>query len=1048
MFSCPLRRGSRNTPQSASLWFVRTRYSAVLNRVAKTPAGFLARSRSLVNHNGSHQDLVRSRAFHTGHASLAQEGESLFGARRASLLSLDLQRTEKIRPYLQRWIAAQPTTNDPITNYEDSNIDARNPGLMFRDDVAYQQNLTPFFDQLTPYDAASHDDPSPFLRPGDMILLKHQNGVSLGQLAIYLRTVNEQLQVYSIRGKWRIARPDEVVFITGERIPAESLTPILPYVPTFTISQNHTHLVEHEGGIPREIGAHLLTTMSKFEQATLELFTQHASALNSIYEEFAREKASVIVTLDEIAMKVLGRDRQSLTTVHRFTVYAALDRYKAGVIPNQSLSIIESYTFRPKEQMKRINRVLDWMREYQSNVAENVTSRTEKNLQYHPITNFLKKARRLITLSRKVRTPASSGISPRTNPDTANDQQLDVNLNAIEPFSSSDKVIIDFLRLWVFPPLFYRATSFRSAGSLILNNIGLYHGYPLNEATAYLALQELGVLAPWENIHVLNEQLALPGHGVSLESDKMVAECKAFCENVKPDTFIDSMKHLRRDWGNLPVFCVDSPAAAEIDDGFSIESIPESPDTFWVHIHVANPSAFIPHDHLLAKTAARFKRSFYSPERIYSMFPPELTHELFSLGPNKPTITFSAKVNFAGDILDTKVTHGTINNVIYITPDRLRKMFGVDTSDAPSLKLMVGGTIEGPARSELQDFISDEHQQLLKTLEKVLAGRQEQRNKKGAIQYISHTSSFPLVSGPGESIQSDAGSVSQAHYPEYDPVIGISGNLVDPYKIPDFTKQDLVSHAMLLGGEIAAQWCKDRGIPVIFSGTAIRPGQLVTENQLGGFNEKHPFSLLPRAFSSSSPIRHIALGMDQYSKVTSPLRRYSDLIAHWQIEASLRHEAETTKILSPEDDKSILPFSKDDVTAIINRSNWQNKVADLAQTRSRDFWILQLLHRSFYFNQAVLPPTFQCIIAHQLTETVSPNLKPGDKQYLANLLPFGVRCVITATNGTPEFRAGDLVESKISDINLYSLFLNMDAIRLVQRPNEKQATAALGFLLN
>lgn len=37
-----------------------------------------------------------------------------------------------------------------------------------------------------------------------------------------------------------------------------------------------------------------------------------------------------------------------------------------------------------------------------------------------------------------------------------------------------------------------------------------------------------------------------------------------------------------------------------------------------------------------------------------------------------------------------------------------------------------------------------------------------------------------------------------------------------------------------------------------------------------------------------SPLKHGALGLDAYVQVTSPIRRYNDLLAHWQLKVGER----------------------------------------------------------------------------------------------------------------------------------------------------------------
>ena len=61
-------------------------------------------------------------------------------------------------------------------------------------------------------------------------------------------------------------------------------------------------------------------------------------------------------------------------------------------------------------------------------------------------------------------------------------------------------------------------------------------------------------------------------------------------------------------------------------------------------------------------------------------------------------------------------------------------------------------------------------------------------------------------------------------------------------------------------------------------------------------------SCMPRSEMSMSPIRHASLGLESYVQVTSPIRRYTDLLAHFQIKAHLQGEK--------------LPFSREELQEI------------------------------------------------------------------------------------------------------------------------------------
>jgi hypothetical protein len=60
---------------------------------------------------------------------------------------------------------------------------------------------------------------------------------------------------------------------------------------------------------------------------------------------------------------------------------------------------------------------------------------------------------------------------------------------------------------------------------------------------------------------------------------------------------------------------------------------------------------------------------------------------------------------------------------------------------------------------------------------------------------------------------------------------------------------------------------------------------------------------MTRSSSSSTPVPHASLGLPAYVQFTSPIRRYSDVIAHFQVKAWLRG--------------ADLPFSSRDITSMM-----------------------------------------------------------------------------------------------------------------------------------
>jgi exoribonuclease-2 len=104
----------------------------------------------------------------------------------------------------------------------------------------------------------------------------------------------------------------------------------------------------------------------------------------------------------------------------------------------------------------------------------------------------------------------------------------------------------------------------------------------------------------------------------------------------------------------------------------------------------------------------------------------------------------------------------------------------------------------------------------------------------------------------------------------------------------DYRSATAVRECMLLAGEAAAGWALERGLPFpyITQETGEIPS-VIYEGIAGSYQLRR--CMRPRSLSTK-PGLHWGLGLDIYSQVTSPLRRYTDLLAHQQIRAVLRGE--------------------------------------------------------------------------------------------------------------------------------------------------------------
>lgn len=102
--------------------------------------------------------------------------------------------------------------------------------------------------------------------------------------------------------------------------------------------------------------------------------------------------------------------------------------------------------------------------------------------------------------------------------------------------------------------------------------------------------------------------------------------------------------------------------------------------------------------------------------------------------------------------------------------------------------------------------------------------------------------------------------------------------------LPRLMSRELVTDAMLMAGEAAARFCLEREIAIPFA-VQPPPDSAEESTDLAGMYARR------RGFKPTrlvlEPDRHASLGLERYTRATSPLRRYSDLLVHQQIRAWL-----------------------------------------------------------------------------------------------------------------------------------------------------------------
>lgn len=102
--------------------------------------------------------------------------------------------------------------------------------------------------------------------------------------------------------------------------------------------------------------------------------------------------------------------------------------------------------------------------------------------------------------------------------------------------------------------------------------------------------------------------------------------------------------------------------------------------------------------------------------------------------------------------------------------------------------------------------------------------------------------------------------------------------------LPRLDSRDMITDAMLMAGEAAARFALERGIPIPFVSQPAPDVAAAPDTMAAMYACRRRFK---PSLAKTAPAAHGSLGLAAYSRATSPLRRYLDLVTHQQLRAYL-----------------------------------------------------------------------------------------------------------------------------------------------------------------
>jgi exoribonuclease-2 len=339
----------------------------------------------------------------------------------------------------------------------------------------------------------------------------------------------------------------------------------------------------------------------------------------------------------------------------------------------------------------------------------------------------------------------------------------------------------------------------------------------------------------------------------------------------------DDLDSDRLDLTHLKVYTIDDESTTEIDDGLSWERLSDGQERWWVHI--ADPTRWLEPEDELDLEARKRGSTVYLPTGMIPMFPELLATGPMSLIQGKVccALSFGIILNQAGGVENYSIHASLIKPTYRLTYEDVDEMLELGVEAEPEIEAIANGATR----------------------------RKQWRYAQGAISI---------------------------NMPEA--MIKVKNDEISIDILDDSKSRQLVAEMMILAGEVAAHYGKTNNIPLPFRGQPqpeLPPDEELLLLPAGFVRACAMRRCMPKSEMSINPLRHAGLGLDTYTQATSPIRRYSDLLTHFQLKAHLRGE--------------VLPFTADELKEVMMTVTAITQELTMVERQTNRYWALEYLRR-------------------------------------------------------------------------------------------------------
>lgn len=372
----------------------------------------------------------------------------------------------------------------------------------------------------------------------------------------------------------------------------------------------------------------------------------------------------------------------------------------------------------------------------------------------------------------------------------------------------------------------------------------------------------------------------------------------------------------RNDFRHLPIVTIDGETARDFDDAVYVE---RRADGGWrLQVHIADVAHYVRTGTALDQEARLRGTSVYFPDRAVPMLPEALSNGMCSLKPREERLVMSALMEFdaAGNMRSAHMTPGVIRSAERMTYTDVNKVIEGDADATVRYAGLAGHFRDMKELALLLNARRNEHGSIDFDLPEPVIEFDEQQRMTNIVRSernIAHRliEEFMLAANravDGYLLKRGIAALHRVHekpdarkvleFEELARAFGYSLGVADLHQREIAVRHGRVPAPAKAGRPDSYGHGRERGMRVALPGATelrITPQhyQKLLRKLAGKPEERIVSYLMLRSLKqaryAAEPLGHFALGFDEYTHFTSPIRRYPDLIVHRVLKWALEH---------------------------------------------------------------------------------------------------------------------------------------------------------------